>query len=60
MDEKPRLSIREMADNAAASIVEMEAQRDRAPTQKDRSDFNKRIRMMRELEEWYRTRNGYE
>ena len=51
--------IRVMADEAAATIVRLSAERDAAETKGERAALNKRLRNVRQLERWMRTRAGY-
>lgn len=53
-------SIRQMADEAASSAVELEAQISATTGKTERRVLKARVRMLRQLETWFRTRNGYE
>jgi Sec-independent protein translocase protein TatA len=58
MSEEPN-KIRAMADDAAATIARFKAERDASTNEKDRKQLQQRIRTLRGLERWMRTRAGY-
>jgi len=60
MDEPTPKTIRQRADECRAEIEALEAQKVTTATRGERSVINKRIRMMQELEDWFRSRRGYE
>jgi len=49
-----------MADEAASSAAELERQLAAAVGKTERRVIKARIRIVRDLEQWFRTRNGYE
>lgn len=60
MTDRPTKTIRQMADDAAASADELESQIPATTGKTERRVLKARVRMLRELETWFRTRNGYE
>jgi hypothetical protein len=58
MPEEPN-KIRAMADDAAATIARLKVERDASTNEKDRKQLQGRIRTLRGLERWMRTRAGY-
>lgn len=53
-------TIRERADECRARIQRAQAELANANTRKQRSDINKRIHMLEGMEQWFRSRAGYE
>lgn len=60
MTERKTKTIREMADEAAGSAAELESQINDKTGKTERRVIKARVRMLRELETWFRSRNGYE
>jgi hypothetical protein len=59
MDYEPARTLREMADDCAAKAAEKEALALNA-TGAERQELKGRAKLLKEQEQWFRTRNGYE
>lgn len=53
-------SLRDKADRCRARIVELEADQATASTETARRRIDGQIRQLRQAEDWFRSRRGYE